>query len=81
MKYIVHSTNVMSEDTKPVLRVEADDLDSVPNSVQPYDPKDDGQVFLASRLLESVTQHPEYNTMRHIAVSFGGLSDETGKEF
>ena len=81
MKYIVHSTNSQTEGTKPVLRVEADGLDATPSSVLPYDPKDDGQVTLASRLLESVSQHPEYNTLRHIAVSFGGLTDESGKEF
>lgn len=80
MKYIVLSSNVQSNSATPVLRVEASGWDSAPTSVLPYDGKNPQQVVLASRLLESIQDHPDDNTLARIAVSFGGVTGENGEE-
>lgn len=80
MKYIVLSSNSQSDSATPVLRVECEGLKAVPTAVQPYDVQSAEQVSLASRLLESIQDHPEDNTLARIAVSYGGLTDENGEE-
>ena len=78
MDYILWSHPTQRVSGVPVMFLTADGLDAVPTSVTPYDPSEEKLVSLTQELIRSIQDHPEFNTLGHIAVSYGGLTDTNG---
>lgn len=76
--FIIHSVPSQGDSATPVMYLDADGIDGLPTAVRPYDPDDEQHAEMASQLWQSVLDHPEFNTVGHIAVSYGGVTNADG---
>ncbi len=76
--FLIHAVPSQNGSATPVMYVDAVSIDAVPTAVRSYDPDDEHHAELALRLWESIVRDSEFNTVGHIAVSYGGVTHADG---